>query len=174
VKPISPHIANKDGLDRWQELRECWLGLQDSRLRSFGESAFPAELRRRHADAVEALTAGKALDPKVAHAIIVAFEEAVFHIRRQMATCYIALPPEFVPRQDLTDQAAALAEMAERSAIDPATVGRARAALAHDVALLARFAAGQQPGMTENVIATPEDAEAARVLVNVLVERKSS
>jgi hypothetical protein len=165
---------NQGSVDRWQEVRECWLDLQDPKLQSFDESAFPAELLRQHAVAIDALTAGKALDPKVAHAITVAFEQAVFHIRRQMATCYIMLPPEFIPRQDLTDQAAALAEMAERSDIDPATVDRARAALTHAMAWLARFEAGQQPGMMQSIKATPEEAEAARVLINVLLERESS
>jgi hypothetical protein len=42
------------------------------------------------------------------------------------------------------------------------------------MAWLARFEAGQQPGMMQSIKATPEEAEAARVLINVLLERESS
>jgi hypothetical protein len=59
--------------------------------------------------------------------------------------------------------------MAQRSAIDPATVARARAALEKDVAWLSLFQAGQQPGDLNVIQATPTEVKAASILVALLL-----
>ncbi|HSD82495.1 MAG TPA: hypothetical protein VLG46_01475, partial [Anaerolineae bacterium] len=61
-----------------------------------------------------------------------------------------------------------LTEMAQRSDIDPATVERARAALARDMAWLAQFRAGENPKDLESIQATPTEIKAARILVDLL------
>ena len=153
----------------WAALRECWLELGNPSLQSPADDDYSRKLRRRHAAALEALVAAGELDAAVAEDITVAFEEAMAHIKRQLATCYIALPPEFVPREDLMHQAALLEEMAAKGAIDPSTVALAQAALERDVAWLAQFHAGQRPGELGELEVDPTSAEAARILVDLLV-----
>lgn len=165
-----PPTANPpSSSQQWKNLRACWLDLKDQRLQSFEDTDFSQDLRRRHAEALEALVAGGELQPAVAEEIGVAFAQAIAHVQRQMATCYIALPPEFNPREDLTKRSAALAEMAGRSDLDPAAVAQAQAALERDIAWLAQFVAGQQPGDLDKIEATPEAVEAARLLVELLL-----
>ncbi len=171
VEPPTPEAAAE-----WEALRACWLDLQDTRLISADGAAFSVELRNRHADALGALRTGGQLDANVAAAIAVAFDEAVTHVQRKMATCYEPLEPgepnPYTSREELTTQAAALAEMAERSRIDPVTVARAQEALERDMAWLARFQGGQKPGEPESIEATPAEVEAARVLVELLLNRE--
>ncbi len=159
---------------RWGELRQCWLDLADPSLLSTEAAAFAAELSRRHAAALERLVADGEIAAEVAAEIGVGFGQAVAHVQRQVATCYVALPPVYAPRQDLMQQRAALAEMAERSQVDPATVARARAALERDLTWLARFQAGQEGGDLAATEATPAAAAAAGVLVELLLGRRTS
>jgi len=162
--------------ERWRSLRACWLDLRDTRLQSPGDPTFSKDLRRRHADALKALVASQELRADVADEIGIAFEEAVNHVVRKMATCYVPIESReanpYPPREELITQAAALTEMAGHSDIDPATVARARKALARDMAWLAQFQAGQAPGELSSIEATPAQIEAARVLVELLLERK--
>ena len=106
--------------------------------------------------------------------ITVAFEEAVKHTQAKQATCYAPLPQDaanpYPPREEVVTQAAALAEMAERSVIAPETVAAARAALARDMAWLDQFRAGGDPGEVTALEATPAEIEATRVLVALLAE----
>jgi hypothetical protein len=95
--------------------------------------------------------------------------EAVNHIQRQVATCYIALPPEFAPRQDLIIQAALLEDMAVESDIDPKTIAQVEAALQKDIAWLAEFESGETPGALDEVEVGWASAEAARILIEVLL-----
>ncbi len=159
------------GGPRWNELRACWLALKDPRLQSYEDNDFIQDLRQRHAGALEALVAGGELKSAVADEIGVAFGQAIAHVQRQQATCYFALPPEYMPREDLVQQAAALAEMAGQSDIDPATVAQAQSALERDMAWLAQFDAGQQPDDMGTIGATPEAIEAARILVGLLLSK---
>jgi hypothetical protein len=157
---------------RWIALRECWLSLNDARLNSPEDTKFEYTLRQRHADALMALVAQKELDDTVANEIGIAFDQAVAHIRRQLVTCYIALPPEFVPREDLMKQAAILTEMAQRSDIDPNTTTRARAAIERDMAWFAQFAPGKTPVKLDEVQATATEMEAAQILAELLLGKK--
>jgi hypothetical protein len=155
----------------WQALRACWLDLSDSRLQSYQDNAFIKDLRQRHARALDALVTSGELESPVAEQIGIAFEQAVAHIQRQMATCYIALPPEFMPREDLVKQAAALHEMAAQSDIAPATLTQAQAALERDLAWLAQFDSGQTPADWATLTAPPAAIQAAHILVLLLTSK---
>jgi hypothetical protein len=168
---LPDNLTGPDTAAHWHALRGCWLDLQNPEIKSYEDTDFSAELRRRHSKAIEVLIACEAIEARVAHAIVVAFEQAIFHVRRQMATCYLMLPLEFIPRENLVAQAAALTEMIGRSDIEPQTVARARAALERDMTWLAQFEAGKQPGNLDQIQTTPAEVEAARVLVDLLLER---
>ncbi len=164
--PPSPSPARSE---RWAALRDCWYSLDDPRLQSFEDNDFIRELRRRHQEVLAGLVAAGELDAAMADDIAVAFGQAMAHIQRNMATCYIALPPEYAPRAELLDQATALEEMAAQGGLDPAAVEQARAALARDMEWLAAFQAGQVPGELEETEADPTSIEAARILVELLL-----
>lgn len=153
----------------WAALRACWLDLDNPKLQSFEDTDFSHALRQRHADALTALIDSGELDAAVADEIATAFEEAIAHVQRQQASCYIALPPEFTPRDDLMRQADLLEYLAAEGNIDPGTVAQAREALERDIAWLAQFHAGEVPGELEGIEVTPEAAEAARILVGLLL-----
>ncbi len=169
--PVPPSPAPPDS-QLWASLRECWLALGDSRLQVFEEDSFSQDLRTRHAQVLDELVASQELEREVADEIGVAFEQAINHIKRQLATCYIALPSEFAPRQDLVTQATALEEMAAKGSIDTATVDLARAALERDIAWLEAFQAGQVPGSLETIETDPADIQAAQILVELLLGKK--
>jgi hypothetical protein len=153
----------------WAALRACWLDLDHPDLQSFEDTDFARDLRHRHEHALAALVESGEIDAAVADEIAAAFEEAIAHIQRQQATCYIALPPVFAPREDLIKQAEMLEEMAAAGDIDPETMAQAQAALERDIAWLAQFHAGEEPGELDGIEITPEAAEAARILVELLL-----
>jgi hypothetical protein len=153
----------------WAELRACWLDLGSPELQSFEDNDFIRDLRRRHDDVLTALVASGELDQTVVDEIAAAFEEAIAHVQRQQATCYIALPPEFTPRQDLMQQAELLTEMESEGDIDPETVAQVQAALERDIAWLTKFHAGEAPEDWDGIEITPDAAEAARILIALLL-----
>ncbi len=167
-----PPVPSPPDSPSWAALRECWLALADSRLQVFEEDDFSQDLRARHTQTLDALVSAGELERDVADEIDVAFGQAIAHIKRQLATCYIALPSEYQPRQDLVTQSAVLEEMAAKGAIDTATVEQARAALERDIAWLEAFQAGQVPGALETIEADPADVEAAQILVELLLGEK--
>jgi hypothetical protein len=160
------------GSEEWSTLRACWLDLKQPRFQSPEHTRERATLRQRHDGALDGLAAAGLLEPGVAEAVREAFAEALSHIGMKGALCYAVMPFEAAPRQDLIAQAEALAGMAGRSRIDPATVARARTALERDMAWLAQFEAGERPDHLEDGQATPDQVEAARVLVALLLEGK--
>jgi hypothetical protein len=155
-------------------VRTCWLELCDSGERAYCEPGFTADLRRRYAGSLSALVARRWVDAAVAGHIGVAFGEAVTHVQRKQTSCYEPIPQgaanPYPPREEVVTQAAALAEMADRSGIAPETVATAQAALARDMAWLDQFRAGGNPGEMAAVDATPVEIEAARVLVALLLK----
>jgi len=167
--PPAPWPTESGPDPNWDMLRACWLDLDNPELQSFEDTDFSRELRQRHGDALAALVESGELDAAVADEIDVAFEEAIAHTQRQQATCYIALPPVFTPREDLMQQAALLEEMATEGDIDSETVAQAQAALERDITWLAQFHAGEEPGELEGIEVTPEAAEAAQILVELLL-----
>ena len=165
-------------------LHQCWLRLdwlaqktretppQDYRQ---GEKARD-ELVAEHRAALDDLVAAGELDAAVANQMQVAFAEAAFHAWRNNApmTCYMALPIEYGARDDLIRQAELLREAA--SGLDPAAVEEVQAAIARDIALFeaaagpeARFELIEQFEAGE-IEASPEAVEAARFLVDLLLE----
>jgi hypothetical protein len=164
-----PSPSDTPPTPEWAALRACWLDLDSPQLQSFEDTDFSRELRQRHGDALTALVDSGELDAAVADEIAAAFEEAVAHVQRQQASCYIALPPEFAPRDDLVRQADLLEDLAAAGDIDPGTVSQAQEALERDITWLAQFHAGETPGELEGIEVTPEAAEAARILVGLLL-----
>jgi hypothetical protein len=153
----------------WATLRECWQDLDNPKLQSYEDTDFSRGLRQRHTDALDALVGDGELEEGVAEEMAAAFEEAIAHIQRQMATCYIALPPEFGPREDLVQQTAILEEMVDAGDIEPDTVAKVQQALERDIAWLAQFHAGETPGELSDIDVDPESVEAARILVQLLL-----
>jgi hypothetical protein len=129
----------------------------------------PDDLPQRHADALERLAADGELEVAVAEQVELAFEQMLAHIEGLRSMCYIAMPIESMPRGDMMGQIAALEEMAGGSDIDPAAVERARASLERDIAWLAQFQAGENPGGVSDVDVGTSSAEAARMLIELLV-----
>jgi hypothetical protein len=62
-----------------------------------------------------------------------------------------------------------LEEMAGNSDLDPVVVAQVREALGRDIAWLARFLAGEEPGIVSDMEVEATSAEAARVLVELLL-----
>jgi hypothetical protein len=129
----------------------------------------------------------------VAQEMQAAFEGAAYHVWRANApiTCYEPiLPPDYQIQgsSDLARQAKLLAEMAEQSTIEQATVAQAQAAIERDIAFLAmatddqrvltqavRDAAGDTwdfPNLIElDMDVHPQSVEAASILVELLLEQ---
>ena len=152
----------------WLALRGCWTELTHGKTPVTGDEPLFGDLQQRHAQALEALVAGDELSAAVAEKVGVTFEQMLAHKEGLMGLCYIAFPAEYFPRQDLMDQIAALEEVAGRSDIDPATVARVGEALERNIARLAQFQAGENPGSVGEVEVGASSAEAARVLVELL------
>lgn len=157
--------------NRWDALRGCWLDLQNPQPHQFAGTGFYRDLEKRQADAFAALISSGDLETDVADRLQMAFVEAIAHVQKHFVRCYIALPAEFETRENLTTQAAALAEMAQRGNIDPATIAKAQDSLAREIAWLAQFEAGQQPWKQETIAASPAEIEAARILADLLSGR---
>jgi hypothetical protein len=168
-EPSTPSPIGSSAGPIWADLRECWVDLGHPELQFFEDTDFSRALRQRHDDALSALVESGELDAAVADEIAAAFEEAVAHVQRQQATCYIALPPEFTPRENLVQQAQVVEELAEKGDLDAETVAQAQAALERDIAWLVQFHAGELPGGMDEIEVTPEAAEAARILVELLL-----
>ncbi len=161
----------------WGALRACWLelshrlaqpkaGLSDPTI-----APFLADLRPKHAAALHALVSSGEIKAAVAEGIGAAFAEELEHAERSMSLCYIAMPSEAMPRQDMLAQVAALEQIAAQSQLDPATVAQARAALERDIDWLAHLKAGQAPAQSGN--ASEATAEAVNVLIQILLGDKS-
>lgn len=165
--------SNFDRHPQWAALRECWAGLKNPELRAYDDTAFAKALRERHAVALQGLVERGELEAAVADEIHAAFAQAIAHVQRQMALCYIMMPIESVPRTDLMRQVTVLEEMAAKSEIDPATVAQARAALERDIAWLAEFQAGGMTGALGQVPVGATSVSAARTLIALLLSDQS-
>jgi len=192
----TPHPA-------WSTLRQAWLDVRGHR----PPGAYTPLVESHQATLRVLVDAGK-LEPAVAAQIQGAFAEVAAYYAKHSGTptpemtCYIvvaptdasgstAVPastcytaPELVHgRAALVQEAAALEAMATQSALDPATVDKARRALEQDIALfelVATFetlAAGEHQQQEDQLVAQyldgkidvpPEAAEAALILVALL------
>jgi hypothetical protein len=169
--PLTPFPSSSSSLTPyWLALQKCWLELKDPRLQSYEDTEFSMDLCERHAEALRALVSDGELSADVSSEIGAAFEQAVAHIQRQMVSCYITLPPEFAPRADLVRRITLLEEMSKENDIDPEIVQEMRTALERDMAWLAEFQAGRVPGEWEDAEVDAVSIEAARILVELLLE----
>lgn len=189
--PSPPAVKESD----WDRLRASWHNL-DHLARDAPDLERGEKTRERlvvdHRKALDNLVKAGAFDSAIADEMQAAFEGAAYHVWRANApiTCYESVPYYQVEgSSDLARQADLLAEMAEKSAIDEATVAQAQAAIERDVAFLAMSAEDQQ-ALVEVVVRAageggdlptlaeldmgipPESVEAARILVELLLERK--
>ena len=153
----------------WTALRDCWAELKCGEARSIGDEPLSQDLQQRHSQALQALVANGELATDVAQKVGVAFEQILAHHEGLLSMCYIAIPVEHMPRQDLMAQIAALEEMVGGSDLDPAVVAQVRETLGRDIAWLAQFLAGEEPGVVSDIEVGTTSAEAARVLVELLL-----
>jgi hypothetical protein len=191
----TPTPAGRRG-KAWDRLRKPWHDL-DRLARDAGDLERGERTRERliddHRAALDDLVSAGELAPAVADEMQAAFAGAAYHVWRGNApmTCYEPAPgPDYQVESgsDLARQADLLAEMAGKSAIDPATIAQAQAAIQRDVVFLAmtvqeqrallervQQAAGDTwdfPTLSELTLdIPPESAEAARILVELLLER---
>jgi hypothetical protein len=183
--------------DDWDRLRDAWTGLddlaRDAKDMDRGEKTRD-KLVADHRAALDALVNAGELGSAPADDMHVAFFAAAQHVWRANApiTCYLPMPePDYriSSASDLASQAEALAELAGRSGIDPATVASAQAAIERDVAFLSmpdearealmdslRQAAGDTwnwPQLEQlDVDVPPESAQAALTLADLLLGKK--
>ena len=188
---------------QWQQLRQCWLNLNDTQgirkavnenylefeeqlkqQRDIGQTGEKVrdpltmtkdELAKEHQAVLDTLVAKGELKEPIAGQMQLAFEEAAYHVTRSMATCYLGLPIEHAPRQDLLKQADALRKIA--GDLDPATVATAQAAIAQDVAFFEIFRTGHYDYLplgekyrASGFKPSPEALEAARLLTRLFLE----
>jgi hypothetical protein len=178
INPDTVHRAQV--ADARQRLRDCWYQLDDL---AQGAGTAPDETQQAQESLVEAhraalddLVALDEMDAEVAEHVQAAFTEASFHAWRNNApiTCYIALPVEYEPREDLLLQADKLAEVS--GDLDPATVAAVQAALARDMAFFDALSEGtveskNNAGLWRSgeIEVSAEALEAAQFLIDLLL-----
>ena len=190
-------IPGKSDRDPRDRLRDCWTSFnwlaevaQDWENYERGEEARD-ELMANHRVALDELVDEGELEAAVANEAQAAFEEAAYHVWRANCgiTCYEPMYPNYTPAgaNQLIQQVEALEELADDSHIDPDTVARVRETIEHDVAFLSLTYQEEQvfydelreevgdsysfPTFDElDLEITPEAAEAARFLVDLLLE----
>ncbi len=183
--------------DAWDRVRDAWYGLDQ-----LAKDAVDLErgqktrdkLIAEHLAALDSLVQAGLVGAGEADDIHVAFQAAAQHVWRANApiTCYIPAPyPQYriMSASDLAEQADILADMAARSAIDPATVAQAQASIQRDMAVLLltsedekaliealRQTAGDSasfPSLEELQLDIPPEAmTAATLLVDILLGKK--
>ena len=174
--------------DSW--LRLDWLAQKAQGDYERGERARD-DLAARHRAALDDLVAAGELGADVADELDAAFGAAITHVLLANApvTCYEAVLVDYTPASSsqLVRQADLLAQMADAGDLDPDTVAQAQAAIERDVAFLALSYEETQaiydtlmkttgdtydfPTFDElDLEVTPEAAEAARFLVELLLE----
>jgi hypothetical protein len=180
----------------WDRLRKPWHDLDRlAQVASDSEQGGQTKLQliNDHRAALDELVSAGELAPAVADEMQAAFAGAAYHVwlANSLVTCYEPAPGPDYDRQsssDLVRQADLLAEMAGKSDIDPVTVAQAQTAIQRDVVYLAMTGEEQHtlrerlwqtagetwdlPALAElDLDIPPESAEAARILVELLLEQ---
>ena len=194
--PPTPKPSSVGQGKNWDRLRQPWQDLdrlaRDATDMDRGQKTHE-QLVANHQAALDRLVTDGELTRPVADEMQAAFEGAAYHVWRANTpiTCYEAVAgPDYQVESssDLARQAELLAEMAQQSTIDQATVAQAKAAIERDIAFLAmatddqrtlteqgREAAGESwdfPRLTELDMDVPsESVEAARILIELLLDR---
>ena len=189
-------LVGGKGLTSRDRVRDCWLRFDwlaeetrdwDSEQR--GQRALD-KLIRDHRVALDELVAAGELDAAVAEHVQAAFDAAAQHVWRANApiTCYKETMINYRPASSdqLTQQAAILAEMADDANLDAQTVAQAQSAIERDITFLnlsndevqdlyreveKLVQAGIAPPFDEvELQVTPEAVRAAQFLVALLLE----
>jgi hypothetical protein len=167
----------------WERLRQSWLELSALKDVSLGADwdTTQATLEQHsaaHQAALDELVADGQISQVVSEQLQLAYAEAVYHVQRSMATCYIALPFEYNVRVDLLQQTHALHKLAGELDLDPAVVAQAQAAIARDVAFFEAVNTRkterthiEQQFQDDQLQASPAALEAANILVDLLLGR---
>jgi hypothetical protein len=155
-----------------------------------GEKALE-QLKTEHRAALDELVAAGELEAAVADEVQNAFDAAAYHVWRANcgATCYEPVLIDYTPTSSaqLVQQAELLADLADDATVDQSAVAQAQAAVERDIAFLSLSHEERQMLYDELVEAaggsydfpsfseleleiTPEAAEAARFLVELLLE----
>jgi hypothetical protein len=183
-------FGGKDDSPRHCWLRLDWLAQQAKRDYERGDKA-REKLAADHRAALDDLITAGEMDADVADELNTAFGAAINHVLLSNAplTCYEALIVDYTPASSdqLAQQAGLLAEMAKSGDLEPDTVAKAQAAIERDIAFLNLSDAETQalydeliaaaggtydfPSLDElDLVISPETAEAARFLVELLSE----
>lgn len=183
--------------DDWARVRDAWYSLdqlaQDAKDLERGQKTLD-RLIAEHLAALDSLVQAGQVSAAEADDIHVAFQAAARHVWRANApmTCYVPAPyPQYriMGASDLAQQADILAEMAARSAIDPATVAQAVGSIQRDMAVLLLTdedekalietlrqtvgEGGSFPTLEElQLTVSPEAVGAAALLVDILLGKK--
>lgn len=187
--PPTPDDDSPQATLRRTWMRLDWLAEQSTDV-DRGDSALQ-ELGAQHRAALDELVARGDLRSEVAEELQVAFTAAAYHVFRSHApiTCYEPMIVDYAPVSSgqLTTQADLLAAMADQADLDPATVSRARASIERDIAFLS-LSMDERNALYESLLQaanqgapippfdqveleiTPEASEAARFLVELLLE----
>lgn len=179
-------------------LRQCWARFDSLARKAQGNNYEQGEqsldqLIADHRAALDELVAAGELDVGVADQVQTAFGAAAYHVWRSNApiTCYEPVLVDYKPATSgqLAQQAEILAEMAESGDLDTDTVARAQAAIERDIAFL-NLSIEDTNALYDELIetagdgytfpafdeldlqVTPEAAEAARFLVELLLEEE--
>ncbi len=189
-RALPPQVDSPRGELRSVWMRLEWLGEQSTGDWERGDQA-RQELTAQHRLALDELVTDGELSPEVAEELQAAFEAAAYHVYRSHApiTCYEPMIVDYAPTSSgqLTTQADLLAEMADRADLDPATVSQAQAGIERDIAFLS-LSSDERNALYDSLIQAanqgaaippfdqldleipPEAAEAARYLVDLLLE----
>ncbi len=196
VPVLTPSTLTAQGGD-WDRLRQYWWDLdllaRDAQNLEKGQQTLQ-KFTAGHRAALDALVAAGQVSPEVADDLQLAFEGAAYHVWRANApiTCYVPAPyPDYGTQSnvDLAKQAESLEEMAQKGALDPDTVARARAAIERDIAWRT-LPEGDQKAIIEAVMEAAQGTdqypplekldleistsarEAARILVELLLKQR--
>lgn len=175
-------------------LRNSWLDLDElaaqaqSGKKDYGQQAL-ADATAAHRQILDELVTAGELSPEVADHVQAAFDGAAYHVWRSNApiTCYEPVLIDYRPSSSgqLAQQAALLAELAGSGEVDAVAVAQAHAAIERDITFLNLSSAevnvlyaqiqaqSAQAGIPDfdqvPLDITPEAAEAARFLVDLLL-----
>jgi len=166
----------------WDQVRECWLSLKTLDENGFqfeeseGQINLDVPVMKKHQRLIDALVEAGQVEAPVAEHMQMAFSEAVFHVVLSKGTCYLGIPFEYGPREDVLKQADVLRKIS--GGLDPATVAKAQAAIAQDVAFFKAFRAGnyaygkslEDDYKSGSLNASPDALEAARLLTRLFAE----
>ncbi len=175
----------------WARLRAAWTDLDRLKVQSDDWEAVEKlrdELVKRHESALKELVASGEVRQPVADDMQAAFAEAAYHVWRANApiSCYEPVPwPQYDidAASNLAQQADTLEALAGTADIDPAVLEQARGAIRRDLEFLG-LPSDQQHALQRaneqtwvslaelDIEADPDAAEAADLLVEVLLGRK--